>query len=144
MRKTMYLPEKPRVTIFLKHFFLIQKKQPKRTEWGLNIKSSITQTKEKGKEKKEKHSADPEHSGLLHTRPAWENTHQASKFRVNLNDPSGTVFWLSLLRDTGRDFRLQRSLWTAPGAMGDKTHPERQLGNMARERTSPFQEDSFP
>lgn len=49
-----------------------------------------------------------------------------------------------LSSETRRDFRLQRSLWTAPGAMGYKSSPERQLGNMARKWSGPSRKGSFP
>lgn len=89
-----------------------------RSEYQIKHNTNKGKRKRKAKKKRKTQCWPRALQLVLHTRPAWENTHQASKFRVNHDDPSGTVVWLSLLRDTDRVFRLQRSLWTTPGAMG--------------------------
>jgi len=77
----------------------------------LNSKSSVTQTKERGKERKKKNTALAQSTPACVTQKASMGEHTPGvKIQSNHNDPSGTVFWLPLLRDTGRDFRLQRSL----------------------------------
>lgn len=73
----------------------------------------------------------------LHTRPARENAHQAAKFRVNHNDPSGRFSGL-LCSDTGGIADSKEAFEQPQGQREIKNHPERQLGNTARERTSPF------
>lgn len=117
MRKATHLPEKPSQNILETDFPFSEgaaKENEGRSEYQIKHNTN------KGKRKRRwwggrKTQCWPTALQLvLHTRPARENTHQASKVRGNRSDSSGRVSWLSPLGDTGRGFTDSKAAFEQP------------------------------